>query len=117
MVSAIGAFDADAAAVGGALRYDALRTQRAAIGVEAELGYAWAALSVPLAARIFDETWVYGAPRIGTWALDPVVSMLSGVSARVYDGVIVRGEGQLSYQGLQSYNQRSHFSFGAAYQF
>src|SRR5262245_56971779 len=51
-LSAIGAFDVDAFALGGALRVDFLRADRAVAGVEAELGYAWAALSLPFALRL-----------------------------------------------------------------
>src|SRR5262245_55807721 len=61
-LSAIGAFDTDAFAAGGALRVNLVHESRFAFGVEGEAGYAWAALSLPAAVRLFDESWVYSAP-------------------------------------------------------
>ncbi len=116
-LSAIGVFDTDAAALGGALRWNALRTSRFAGGVEAELGYAWAALSLPGAVRLFDQTWVYTAPRLGTWSTDAIFGLPGGVSARVYDGFVLRAEAQVSWQDFQRFNRRTHLAAGAAYQF
>lgn len=116
-LSAIGAFDDDAFALGGALRLNAVRTGRFAGGVEGELGYAWAAISLPLAVRAFDQTWLYSAPRLGNWSDDPSFGVPLGASVRVYDGFVLRAEAQLSWQDFKYYNRRFTFGGGAAYQF
>jgi hypothetical protein len=116
-LSAIGAFDSDALAVGGALRVNVLREPRIAFGIEGELGYAWAALSLPVAVRLFDESWLYSAPRLGTWSTDPIFSVPLGLSLRIYDGFSLRAEAQLSWQDFQYYNRRAHFAGAAVYQF
>lgn len=116
-LSAIGAFDTDAFAAGGALRVNVLRESRFAFGVEGELGYAWAALSLPVALRLFDESWLYSAPRLGTWSTDPIFSVPLGLSLRIYEGFAIRGEAQISWQNFQSFNRRTHFAGAAVYQF
>jgi hypothetical protein len=116
-LSAIGAFDSDALAAGGALRINLVHEQRVAFGVEGELGYAWAAMSLPVALRLFDESWLYSAPRLGTWSTDAIFSVPLGLSLRVYDGFSLRGEAQLSWQDFQYYNRRAHFAGAAVYQF
>jgi hypothetical protein len=116
-LSAIGAFDADAFAVGGALRINVAQEDRFAFGVEGELGYAWAALSLPLALRLFDQSWLYSAPRLGTWSTDPIFGVPLGLSLRVYEGFAIRGEAQLSWQNFQYFNRRAHFAAAAVYQF
>jgi hypothetical protein len=116
-LSAIGAFDGDALAVGGAVRVNAARESRVAFGVEGELGYAWAAVSLPAALRLFDETWLYTAPRLGTWSDDPIFSVPLGLSLRIYEGFFLRGEAQVSWQDFQYFNRRAHFAGAAAYQF
>jgi hypothetical protein len=116
-VAAIGAFDTDALGVGGAMRVYALRADRVALGAEVELGYAWAALSLPAALRLFDQTFVYTAPRIGNWSFDACFFIPVGASVRVYDGLFVRAEWQRSWQDFQYYNRRDHFGAALAYQF
>jgi hypothetical protein len=116
-LSAIGAFDADAVALGGALRLNVLCAHRAALGIEGELGYAWAGLSLPAALRLFDESWVYTAPRIGTWSSDPIFGVPLGLSLRVYDGFAIRGEAQVSWQDFKSFNRRTQWAGALAYQF
>jgi len=116
-LSAIGAFDSDALAAGGALRVNAVREPRVAFGIEGELGYAWAALSLPVALRLFDESWLYSAPRLGTWSSDPIFGVPLGLSLRVYDGFSLRGEAQVSWQNFQYFNRRAHFAGAAVYQF
>lgn len=115
-VSAIGAFDVNAFAIGGAIRFNWVRGDRTALGVEAEAGFAWAAVSVPLAFRLFDETWIYTAPRLGNFGVDPLLSLPAGVSARMIDGFILRAEAQASQQGFVHWNPRAHLGAAAAYQ-
>jgi hypothetical protein len=116
-LSAIGAFDTEAFALGGALRLNLLRANRAAAGIEVEAGYAWAALSLPFAVRAFDETWLYTAPRAGNFGTDLLLSAPLGMSARLVGGFMVRGEAQVSWQDLKRYNRRTHLGGAAAYQF
>ena len=116
-LSAIGAFDSDAVAAGGALRVNLVRESRVAFGVEGELGYAWAALSLPVALRLFDESFIYSAPRLGTWSSDPIFGVPLGLSLRVYEGFLLRAEAQVSWQNFQYFNRRTHFAGAAVYQF
>lgn len=66
-LSAVVAFDDEAALGGGAAQARYVRTDRFAGAVELELGWAWGALALPVAVRLFDETWVYASPRLGTY--------------------------------------------------
>ena len=116
-VTALTAFDDDALGVGGALRVDALRADRLALGVETEVGFAWGGVSMPVAARVFDQTWIYSGPRLGTWGLDPIFGVPVGVSARVVDGLILRAEWQRSWQSFEYYNRRDHLGAAIAYQY
>jgi hypothetical protein len=111
------AFDDDALALGGAVSLRYLKTDRFAGGGELEVGYAWAALSAPLSLRVFDQTHVYVAPRLGTWGLEPIFGVPVGLSARIYEGFIVRAEWQRSWQGFAYYNRRDHFGVAGAYDF
>jgi hypothetical protein len=116
-LSGITAFDTDALAAGAALRLNALSEDRVAGGIEGELGYAWAAVSRPFALRVFDQSFVYTAPRLGTWSTGPIFGMPLGVSLRVYEGFMIRAEAQISWQDFKYYNRRAHLAAGVAYQF
>lgn len=116
-LSAITVFDTNAAALGGAARVNVVRTADFVGGVEGEVGYAWLGASLPLAVRLFDQTWLYAAPRIGNWGIDPVFGLIGGVSARVSGGFILRVETQTSWQDFKYYNRRQHLGLAAAYQF
>jgi hypothetical protein len=115
-VTAVSAFDSNALAFGGALRWRYVRTDRVAGGLEGELGYAWAALSVPLALRAVEETWLYTSPRVGTWGTDLIGGLPAGVSVHIIDGFMLRGEVQVSWQDFQRFNRRTHGGIAAAYQ-
>lgn len=115
-LSAIGAFDDDAVALGVAARFDAIDTKRFAGGVELELGYAWAAVSLPVAVRMFGESWAYGAPRFGSWGTQPLLSLPAGVSLHAGDGVFLRAEGQALIQSFAWGQPRWAAGLGAAYQ-
>jgi hypothetical protein len=116
-LSAVSAFDDDAIGVGGALRVNAIRADRFAGGVEAELGYGWFSLSLPMALRLVDQSFFYVGPRLFNWSLDPGFGIPVGLSVRVYDGFILRAEWQRSWQGFKYYNRRDHLGAAAAYQF
>lgn len=116
-VSGIGAFDTSAVAVGGAIRWDYLRVDRVATGVEVEGGFAWVGGSVPFALRLFDETWLYTAPRIGTRSYDWAVELPLGLSVRVVSGWMVRAEYRISWVELDPFTRRHHAGLALAYQF
>ena len=116
-LSAIGAFDTSAFALGGAMRLNVLRWDRVAAGVEVEAGFAWAGASLPLALRLFDETWLYTAPRVGTRSYDWALELPVGLSVRVYGGWMVRAEYRVSWVDLDPYSRRHHAALGIACQF
>jgi hypothetical protein len=116
-LTAISAFDSDALGLGGAARVNMIRFDRFAAGSEVELGYAWAAVSLPLALRVVEQTWIYSGPRLGTWGLDRCFFIPLGVSVHVYEGFILRAEWQRSWQDFKYYNRRDHYGLAAAYQF
>ncbi len=116
-LSAITAFDSDAAGVGGAFRVNAIRSDRFATGIEAELGYIWVGASIPASLRIVDQSYLYTAPRLFNWGLEPAFGIPVGASVRVVDGFILRAEWQRSWQDFKYYNRRDHFGAAAAYQF
>jgi hypothetical protein len=117
-LSGIAAFDASAFAAGGALRLDAVRTDRFFLGIEPELGFAWVAGVVPIAVRIVDWSFIYTSPRFGTRGEDWALDVPLGASVRLYEGLSLRGEYAVSWShDLTYYQQRRQASFGAAYQF
>lgn len=116
-LSAITAFDTSAVAVGGAVRVDVLRMDRIAGGVEVEGGFAWAGASVPFAVRLFDQTWLYTAPRIGTRSYDWALELPAGLSVRVVGGWMIRAEYRISWVELDPFTRRHHAGLGVAYQF
>lgn len=115
-LSVISAFDVNALALGLALRVNALKYDRFAGGVEAQAGYGWVALTLPFAARLFDQTWVYSSPRFGTLGRDLSFGAPVGLSVRVWNGFALRGEVQTSWQDFKYYNRRLHTALGVAYQ-
>lgn len=116
-LSAISAFDSDALGIGGGLRVNAIRSDRFHGGVEGELGYLWFSLSLPVAIRIVDQSYLYASPRLFNWSVEPAFGIPVGGSVRVYDGFILRAEWQRSWQNFKYYNRRDHLGVAAAYQF
>ncbi|HET9932037.1 MAG TPA: hypothetical protein VFQ35_15145, partial [Polyangiaceae bacterium] len=116
-LSGIAAFDTSAAAVGGAARWNALRTGRFTVGPELEFGYAWTAASLGGSVRVIGRNYVYTAPRFGTMGSHWSVGVPAGVSIDLTHGFALRAEGQLSWQELKYYNRRLHLAAGLAYQF
>lgn len=115
-LSAVGAFDEQAFAAGGALRWIPLRSNRVAAGAEVEVGFAWAALALPIAARLSDGFWLYSTPRLGSVGIHLTPGVPVGISADVADGLILRGEAQLSWEDFLAYERRFHLAGGIAYQ-
>jgi len=115
-LSAIGAFDEQAFAAGGALRWIPLRADRLAAGAEVEFGFAWAALALPIALRLSDGLWLYTAPRLGNMGIHLTPGLPGGLSLEIFDGWIVRAEAQLSWEEFLAYQRRVHLAGGMAYQ-
>lgn len=111
------AFDDDAVAGGLAARFMPLRSDRFVAGFEQELGYAWFAASTPVALRLFDQTWLYTSPRLGTWGAELSFMVGLGASVRLYDGLMLRAEWQRSWQDFKYYNRRDHRGLAIAHQF
>ncbi|HEX2880590.1 MAG TPA: hypothetical protein VHO25_13750 [Polyangiaceae bacterium] len=116
LVSGLAAFDDNGALGGGALRWQVLKHQRVATGLELEGGVLWLGTSIPLALRLIDQTWLYTAPRLSNWGAEITPFVPVGVSARVIDGLSVRVEGQLSWADWKYYNRRVHLGLACAYQ-
>lgn len=110
------AFDEEAAAGGAAVRMTYLRAERFAGAFEVEGGFAWFGMSLPIAVRLFDQTHLYGAPRLGTWGDDAIFGATGGLSVRVVDGFLLRGEWQRSWQDFKYYDRRDHYGVAVAYQ-
>ena len=115
-LSGIGAFDTHTALGGGSALARFLTTDRVVAGVSGEVGYAWLGGSLSSAVRLFDDTWIYTAPRVANWGLYVGVGVPVGVSARIYQGFVLRAEGQVSWEDLKYYNRRFHFGAAAAYE-
>jgi hypothetical protein len=65
--SALVAFDTSGVLAGSALRVDLWRGSSFAAASEIELGFLWAAASLPLSLRVYGDAWLYASPRIGHW--------------------------------------------------
>jgi hypothetical protein len=105
-VSAITAFDDSGFALGGALRYAFVDGSRVWFGAEAEAGYLWVAAVLPASLRIAGEFRVYTAPRLGNWGSEWTPGIPLGLSIPLYDGFVLRAEGQVSWADFQYYNRR-----------
>lgn len=112
-LTGIGAIEASAFALGGGARIDVVRTNRFAFGPEVELGFLWAALNVGAAVRLFDQTYVYTAPRLGSRGADWALDIPGGLSVRVYEGIMLRAEYRVAWTGELSYFQQRRIA-GAA---
>lgn len=110
------AFDVSALAAGAALRLDTLQTRSLTLAAEVEGGFAWGAVSLPVALRVYDGFGVYCSPRIGNWGAALTPFLPCGVQGELVDGVIVRGELQLSWADFEAYNRRAHWGLALAHQ-
>lgn len=111
------AFDADAIGTGLAVAILPLRDGQFAAGLEFELGWAWAGIALPMAARTIGQMWFYAAPRLGSWGdrLSPDLPL--GVDVHLADTVPARAEWQVSYAEFDPNHRRYHYGLGLAYQF
>jgi hypothetical protein len=114
-LSAVGGFDAHSALGGGAALARFVTTDRFVAGASVEAGFAWGATSLSGAARLFDDTWVYAAPRVFNWGKFVAVGVPVGASVHVFDGFSLRAEVQTSWEDLKYYNRRTHVGAAAAY--
>lgn len=115
-VSGISAFDSGALGVGVGATASIIRGRSFMAGVEADAGYGWAAAGVPLAARLFEQTWIYSEPRVMNFGIYPGVGVPLGLSLHIERGAFLRLEYQASWEQLQRYNLRHHLSSGFAVQ-
>jgi hypothetical protein len=108
-LSAISTFDAQALGVGIGGTALIVQSNRFAAGVEAEAGYGWAAAGIPIAGRLFEQTWIYASPRVTNYGIYPALSLPAGLSVHLEKGAFVRLEYQASWVNLQAYELRHHF--------
>lgn len=111
-IAVVGAFDDESGTAGLAVRWRALETDRVALGLGVELGAGWAGVQVPVAARLLDGVWVYTAPQLGTWGIDPTARVPVGIDVEVLDTLRVRTEAQLNYPAFDPYLRRLHLGVG-----
>lgn len=110
------AFDVSALAAGAALRFDALHTRALTLSAEAEGGFAWGAVSLPVALRVWNETGIYCSPRLGNWGALLTPFLPCGVQGELAQGLMLRGELQLSWADFEAYNRRAHWGVAVAHQ-
>lgn len=110
------AFDASALAAGAALRFDVVSTRALSLSAEAEGGFAWGAVSLPFALRVWEEAGVYCSPRFGNWGARLTPFLPCGVQGELARGVVLRGELQLSWADFEAYNRRAHWGLAVAHQ-
>ena len=110
------AFDASALAAGAALRIDALHTRKFTLSAEAEGGFGWGAVSLPVALRVWKDVGAYCSPRIGNWGAVLTPFLPCGVQGELLDGLLLRGELQLSWAEFEAYNRRAHWGVAVAHQ-
>lgn len=117
MLTGMGAFDVAAAALGGGLRLDVVKTRRVAASVEGELGFAWGALVVPASIRLVGSARLYTGPRLGTRGVNWAVDLPVGISMPLTGSWVVRAEYSSSWVELRNYQQRHMIGLGVAYQY
>src|SRR6185503_15283117 len=115
-LSGLGAFDGHSGLGGIAALARYVTTDRFVAGIGAEAGYAWVGGSLSGAVRLFDDTWIYAAPRVSNWGIYAAPAVPFGVSARLVDGFHLRAEAQFSWEDAKYYNRRLHLAGAAAYE-
>jgi len=103
-------------ASGIALRWLPVETDRLTAGLELQVGWLWIAVAVPVSARLFGQTRLYTAPRIGTFGAEWTPALPLGVSLGFPRNVDLRLEGQVSWPGFHASGRRAHLSAAAAHQ-
>ncbi len=116
-VSGIAAADSSALAAGGALAWLPLRSPLLSAGFEAELGYAFGALSMPMAVSPSRWLTIYTAPRVGNFGDVLTPSVPLGASFELPGGFALRTEAKVSWADLSYYNRRLTLGLALAYQF
>src|SRR3954466_613391 len=115
-LSAITAFDPSGFALGGAVKVAFVRGSRVWLGAEAEAGWAWAAAVLHASLRIVGELRIYTAPRFGNWGTEWTPGIPLGVSVPIYDGFVLRAEGQVSCADFKYCNRRVLAAGAVVYQ-
>ncbi len=116
-LTGIGAFDVAAAALGGGMRVDLARNTRAALALDAELGFAWAALSLPASVRLVGDARLYTGPRFGSRGINWAVDVPIGLSMPIDRRWVLRAEYSSSWVELRNYQHRHLMGMALAYQF
>ncbi len=117
-LTGVAAREPGAFAAGGAARIDVLRADRLVLAPEVELGILWGAVNAGAALRLFEQTWIYAAPRFGTRGSTWSVEVPAGFSIGIPGGVMLRAEWRVSWAGeLSYYQQRQMFGAALAVQF
>jgi hypothetical protein len=117
-LSGVVAIDTNALAGGVAAAWLPLRKSWLTAGLEAELGYAWFSLGIPMAIELGDVVSIYTAPRLGNWGEDLITpSIPAGISIDLVQGWALRAEGQVRWADLKSYNRQLQLGLAIAYQF
>lgn len=104
-------FDQSALLAGGALRFLAAQGRFWA-AAEVEAGFAWAAVSLPVAVELWQPLGLYCSPRVGNWGVELSGFVPCGASIELGSGLVVRVELQLSWAGFAYYNRREHVGLG-----
>ena len=108
------AFDDRGTAAGVAVRWTAVGTDRASLGLELSVGWLWIALAVPVSLRVVGDTRVYAAPRFGNYGARWTPALPVGLSLGLPEDVAVRLEGQVAWPGFLLEERRFHLAGGVA---
>ena len=114
-VSTIVGFDTSSLLGGAALRYNLVNSDWLALAGEAEVGLAWAGISLPVSLRVW-RLALYSTPRLSNWGPNVTPFIPVGLSVKIADALIVRGEAQLSWADFQYYNRRLHWGLALAHE-
>ena len=114
-LSTIVGFDTSSLLGGAALRHDLVDSSWFALAGEAELGLFWAGVSLPVSVRVW-RLALYSTPRLSNWGPNVTPFIPVGLSVKVVDALIVRGEAQLSWADFQYYNRRLHWGVALAHE-
>jgi len=115
-LSFVGAFDTRSALGGAAALARVITTDRFVGGTGLELGFAWGGASLSGSVRLFDDAWLYTAPRISNWGKFLDFGLPLGVSIPLVDGFVLRVESQASWEKFAYYNRRIHVGGAVAYE-
>jgi hypothetical protein len=114
-LSTIVGFDTSSLLGGAALRYELVDSSWFALAGEAEAGLFWAGISVPVSLRVW-RLALYSTPRLSNWGPNVTPFIPVGLSVKIADALIVRGEAQLTWADFQYYNRRVHWGVAIAHE-